>query len=158
MYPMLIHPEKYCNKRKVITIRSSYEYMFAKFCDTNENVVSWSSEETIIPYYFPYVLKNNKKLKCNNKQRRYFMDFDIIIINKDGATERNLIEVKPYTQVIAPKKPTPYSMFAYEKNIAKWNATKLFCEKLRNEKNENVYFKIITEQHLKELSVGVNNE
>ena len=72
-----IFPEKYTGDPTNIIMRSSWETMFASWCDKNPSVVKWSSEETIIPYRCP----------TDNHIHRYFVDF---YIPKDNL----MIEVK----------------------------------------------------------------
>ncbi len=38
---------------KLPVFRSSWELKFMRFCDMNENVVSWGSESLKIPYWSP---------------------------------------------------------------------------------------------------------
>ena len=62
-----LFPEKYTGDPTSIIMRSSWETMFANWCDKNPAIVKWSSEETIIPYRCP----------TDNKIHRYFVDFKI---------------------------------------------------------------------------------
>jgi hypothetical protein len=58
------HPKKYKGDYKNIICRSSWERKFCSWCDLNENVLEWGSEEFWIPYRAP-----------DGKVRRYFPDF-----------------------------------------------------------------------------------
>lgn len=129
-----IFPEKYTGDPTNIIMRSSWETMFANWCDKNPSIVKWSSEETIIPYRCP----------TDNLIHRYFVDFKITV--KDGKTY--LVEVKPKAQTLPPVYPgkrtkrylTESMMFI--KNQAKWDAAKNYCA------DRGWQFKIITEQEL----------
>lgn len=129
-----LFPEKYTGDPTNIIMRSSWETMFANWCDKNPSIVKWSSEETIIPYRCP----------TDNLIHRYFVDFKITI--KDGKTY--LVEVKPKAQTIPPVYPgkrtkrylTESVMFI--KNQAKWDAARNYCA------DRGWQFKIITEQEL----------
>lgn len=129
-----LFPEKYTGDPTNIIMRSSWETMFANWCDKNPSIVKWSSEETIIPYRCP----------TDNLIHRYFVDFKITV--KDGKTY--LVEVKPKAQTMPPVYPgkrtnrylTESMMFI--KNQAKWEAARNYC------KDRGWQFKIITEQEL----------
>ena len=105
-----------------------------KFLDANEDVVQWSSEETIIPYKSP----------LDNKYHRYFIDF--FVKRKDGSIV--LVEIKPYKQTQPPKGPAKrtrsyiYEASTYVVNQAKWKATEQYCL------DRGYSFKIITEREL----------
>lgn len=129
-----LFPEKYTGDPTNIIMRSSWETMFANWCDKNPSIIKWSSEETIIPYRCP----------TDNLIHRYFVDFKITV--KDGKTY--LVEVKPKAQTMPPVYPgkrtkrylTESMMFI--KNQAKWDAARNYCA------DRGWQFKIITEQEL----------
>lgn len=129
-----IFPEKYSGDPTNIIMRSSWETMFANWCDKNPSIVRWSSEETIIPYRCP----------TDGKIHRYFVDFKITI--KDGKTF--LVEVKPAKQTSPPVYPGKQTQkyltesLVFIKNQAKWEAAKNYC------KDRGWEFKIITEREL----------
>jgi hypothetical protein len=129
-----IFPEKYAGDPTNIIIRSSWETMFASWCDKNPSVVKWSSEETIIPYRCP----------TDNHIHRYFVDFKITV--NTGKTY--LVEVKPYKQTQLPEYPGKrtqrYLMesLTFMKNQAKWEAATNYA------KDRGWEFKIITEHEL----------
>ena len=58
------HPRKYKGDITNIICRSTWEKKFCHYCDLNENVLEWGSEEFFIPYRAP-----------DGKTRRYFPDF-----------------------------------------------------------------------------------
>jgi len=129
-----IFPEKYAGDPTNIIMRSSWETMFAGWCDKNPSIVKWSSEETIVPYRCP----------TDDKIHRYFVDFKITLSN--GKTY--LVEVKPAKQTIPPEFPGKRTQryliesLTFIKNQAKWEAAKNYC------KDRGWEFKIITEHEL----------
>ena len=46
------NPEKYVGN-KAPTYRSSWEFAFMRFCDTNDGIQKWASEAISIPYRCP---------------------------------------------------------------------------------------------------------
>ena len=109
-----------------------------KWCDTNENILEWKSEEFWIPYKSP----------LDNRIHRYFPDFYVKVRESNGSIKKYVIEVKPLRQVKEPKiqkrKTQKYiaEVKEYAKNQAKWEAAKEFC------KDRLMEFKIITEKEL----------
>ena len=61
------NPKKYKGDSQNIIYRSLWERKFMNYCDLNENVLEWASEEFWIPYKDP----------TTNRVRRYFPDFFI---------------------------------------------------------------------------------
>ena len=55
-----------------VIYRSLWEKHVFKWCDENPKVKSWSSEETIIPYYY----------EADKKYHRYFPDVKIVMEDK----------------------------------------------------------------------------
>lgn len=133
------HPQKYRGDVKNIIYRSSWELKFMKYCDSNDNILEWGSEELYIPYISP----------VDGKRHRYFPDFYIKVRNKNGKIKKYLVEVKPKYQVEGPKvqqrKTKRYlnEVVTYAVNQAKWAAAKEFCYDHQWE------FIILTEQELK---------
>ena len=129
-----IFPEKYTGDPTAIIMRSSWETMFAGWCDKNPSVLKWSSEETVIPYRCP----------TDDRIHRYFVDFKITI--KEGKTY--LVEVKPAKQCQPPVFPGKRTQryltesLTFIKNQAKWEAARNYC------KDRGWEFKIITEKEL----------
>lgn len=133
------NPEKYCGKDKKIVCRSSWEVNFATWCDNNPNVLRWSSEDIIIPYFDP----------VKGKQRRYFPDFFLVVRNSKGDIEKFLIEVKPHKETIPPKsrrgkKKTSLlrEKQTFATNSNKWRAAQSYCKK------RGWQFRLITEKQL----------
>ena len=117
---------KYVGELPIIC-RSSWEKKFAIFCDTNENVLKWSSEPVEIRYF------NILDKKFHNYYPDYF-----IIIRRGGREEKYIVEVKPSAQL---KKPDPpkrltekavasfkYAYDTYVTNLCKIEALKKFAE------------------------------
>jgi hypothetical protein len=133
------NPHKYLGDPRGIIHRSSWERICMNYFDLNEDVQKWGSEEKSIRYYDPIA----------KKHRRYFPDFIVKYKNKHGEEIIELIEVKPYAQVIGPPenpkrktKAWAKAVQTYMTNMAKWEAAKEFCE-------ENGFrWRIITEKEL----------
>ena len=133
------NPDKYLGDPTKITYRSLWERRFMVFCDGNDSVISWGSEEVVIPYISP----------IDNRKHRYFVDFIVETKNKKGFKEVTLIEVKPKAQCKEPtknnKKPTRRfirEVARWGVNSAKWKAATEF------EENKGWKFKILTEDDL----------
>jgi hypothetical protein len=130
--------KKYVGNPSNIIYRSLWERKFMIYCDTNENILEWGSEELVIPYRSP----------VDGKIHRYFPDFYIKVKEPDGNIKKYLIEIKPHKQTIPPKKPQRqtkgyiYEAYEYAKNQSKWEAAKEYC------KDRQWEFKVITEKEL----------
>ena len=130
--------KKYNGNPSEIIYRSSWELKFMNYCDNNNKIVKWSSEEIIIPYRCP----------TDNKIHRYFPDFYIKYKDVKGKLHEKVIEVKPARQVKEPKiqkrrtKKYLAEVFTYAKNIAKWEAAEDFC------KDRSWECQILTEKEL----------
>jgi hypothetical protein len=132
------NPEKYNGNVTNIIYRSLWERKFCVYCDTNVNVLEWSSEETIVRYYDP----------ISKKVRRYFPDFLIKVKESDGSIKKYMIEIKPSKQTVPPPKPKRQTqkyiaeVYEYAKNQSKWESAREWCA-------DNGYeFKVITEHEL----------
>lgn len=109
------------------------------FCDINENIVEWGSEEIVVPYRSP----------IDGRIHRYYVDFYIKTKTKTGDSKKYLIEVKPKKQTVQPT-PNPKrktktwrdAVLTFMKNKAKWEAAKDYCE------DRQMQFLILTEDHL----------
>lgn len=130
---------KYRGDYRNIIYRSSWELKFMKYCDLNNNILEWGSEEIAIPYRSP----------LDGKVHRYFVDFYIKVRDINGEIQKYLVEIKPKKQTKEPKKQKRitksylYEVNEYVKNQAKWAAAEEFCE------DHSMHFKIITEDELK---------
>ena len=128
------NPKKYVGNTKQIVYRSLLERRFMRYCDLNEDILYWASEELPVRYYNP----------LDKKYHRYFPDFVVKTVNN----EKFMIEIKPSRQVVKPKPPKKKTKsymresFEYIKNQAKWQAAKSYCD------DKGMKFKLITEKDL----------
>lgn len=118
---------KYKGDVTKITYRSSWERTFMVWCDTTPEVLAWSSETVIIPYWDP----------VQKKERNYFMDFRIVTKSSDGTPKVSLIEIKPFKQTQKPRanrnksdKTLITETQQWMTNKAKWQAAERFCKAL----------------------------
>lgn len=131
-------PEKYIGDPNNIVYRSGWEMRVMKYLDTNQNVVKWSSEEIVISYISP----------IDNRPHRYFVDFYVEAVARDGTTKKMLLEVKPAAQTREPKRPKRQTkryiteVMTWGVNQAKWKAAQEFCI------DKGWEFKLITEAEL----------
>jgi hypothetical protein len=65
------NPQKYKGDPTNIVYRSSWELKLMTYLDLHKDIVTWGSEELIIPYRSP----------IDNKIHRYFPDFIVTKIN-----------------------------------------------------------------------------
>jgi hypothetical protein len=138
------NPSKYMGDPTNIVYRSGWELKFMAYIDSHKKVLEWASEEVIVPYRSP----------IDGRIHRYFPDFLVKQINKDGVKESILIEIKPKYQTIPPdiaKKNTPKGRVSkrylnevktYGINEAKWKAAQEFCD------DRGWKFQIMHEDHL----------
>ena len=117
--------EKYVGNLHECHYRSSWELRYMKYLDARPNVLEWGSENIVIPYYNP----------VEKKTRRYFVDFYVKVISKSGQIKKYIIEIKPHSQCLPPKKPKRITnkyrnaLKAYVRNQCKWKAAKKYAEK-----------------------------
>ena len=134
-----INPKKYKGNPSRIVYRSLWERKFMVYCDTNNSILEWGSEEVIIPYLSPW----------DGRVHRYFPDFYIKVREHNKTTKKYIIEIKPKKQckppVATPKRKTK-KWFGEVKtwgiNEAKWKYATKWCE------NNGMEFKILNEDHL----------
>ena len=132
------YPKKYKGDSKNIICRSSWERRFCNYCDLNENILQWGSEEFWIPYKSP----------VDKRVHRYFPDFYVRARTKTGGKTRLIIEVKPLKQTQTPKKQQRRTkkylneVRTYAVNDAKWKAAREYC------KDRQMVFMILTEKEL----------
>ena len=128
------NPKKYVGNTNQIVYRSLLERRFMRYCDLNQDILYWASEELPVRYYNP----------LDKKYHRYFPDFIVKTVNE----EKFMIEIKPSRQVAKPKPPKKKTKsymresFEYIKNQAKWQAAKSYCD------DKGMKFKLITEKDL----------
>lgn len=133
------NPQKYDGDSTKVYYRSLWERQVFKWCESNPQVIRWSSEETVIPY----------KCKTDNRIHRYFVDVKI----KLESGETYLVEIKPKKETIAPKKPARQTkkyvneVMTYVKNQSKWEAAEEYCMQ------RGWKFVVWTEDTLKSLGI-----
>ena len=127
-------PKKYVGNTSQIVYRSLLERKFMRYCDLNDDIIYWASEELPIRYFNP----------LDKKYHRYFPDFVV----KTVKNEKYMVEIKPSRQVDKPKTPKRKTRsymiesFNYIKNQAKWQAARKYCD------DKGMSFKLITEKDL----------
>tara|TARA_B100000949_G_scaffold224225_1_gene227413 strand:- start:455 stop:901 length:447 start_codon:yes stop_codon:yes gene_type:complete len=134
-----INPKKYKGNPSRIVYRSLWERKFMIYCDTNNSILEWGSEEVIIPYLSPW----------DGRVHRYFPDFYIKVREHNKTTKKYIIEIKPKKQckppVATPKRKTK-KWFGEVKtwgiNEAKWKYATKWCE------NNGMEFMVLNEDHL----------
>ena len=132
------YPRKYKGDPTNIIYRSLWERKFMVYCDKNDNILEWASEEIAIPYRSP----------VDNRVHKYFPDFYMKVKERGGKVKRYVIEVKPAKQTKPPVKPKRQTKgyireaYEYAKNQAKWKMAREFCADRQWE------FKVVTEKEL----------
>ena len=133
-----IYPSKYQGNTKHIICRSSWERKFCQWCDMNNSIISWASEEFSIPYVSPK----------DNRVHKYYPDYLIKVKEKNDKIKTYVVEVKPDKQTKPPQKKKRvtksniYECKTYAVNTAKWKAAQEWCA------DRKIEFKIITEKEL----------
>ena len=133
------NPKKYKGNPNQIVYRSLWERKVMVYCDKNDAIIDWGSEEVIVPYLSP----------MDGRIHRYFPDFYMKVRQADGSTKKFIIEVKPKSQckqpVKNPKRRTTKwfnEVKTFAINQAKWKSAREFCE------DKGMEFKIFTEDHI----------
>ena len=91
--------------------------------DNNPDILSWASEELIVPYISP----------VDQKKHRYFPDFVVRKRETDGKIKTVMVEIKPASQSKPPKHPGKVTkryineVYTWGVNEAKWKAAKEYC-------------------------------
>ena len=130
---------KYVGDASAIRYRSLWERQVFRWLDDNASVLSWNSEEVVVPY----------RCKTDNKVHRYFVDLYVKFDDK----KTYLIEIKPKKQTQPPKqsarKTKKYlnEVMTYVKNQSKWEAANSFAE------DRGMIFQIWTEDTIKGLGI-----
>ena len=134
-----INPKKYIGNSSQIIYRSLWERKLMVYCDRNDNIIEWGSEEVIVPYRSPW----------DGKMHRYFPDFYMKVKQTYGTHKKIIIEVKPKAQCKEPNKTPKRKTRKWYKEVqtwginqAKWKSATDYCE------NRGMEFKILTEDHL----------
>mgnify|MGYP003345805894 CR=1 FL=1 len=132
------NPQKYKGDHTNIIYRSSWELKVMKWLDENHQILQWGSEEIIIPYKSP----------VDGRWHRYFPDFFVKVMQRDGQIKTTILEVKPKKQTVEPikqqRKTKKYvtEVVTYGVNQAKWKYAEEYCL------DRGWEFKIVTEDHL----------
>jgi len=117
------NPQKYVGDHKNIIYRSSWEARFMHKFDKEDWVISWSSEEIVVPYVSA----------VDGKWHRYFPDFVIRVKNNKGELSTWMIEVKPKKQTKSPQQQRRVTkqyiteVTTWGVNQSKWKAATEFC-------------------------------
>lgn len=126
------NPQKYIGL-KTPTYRSSWEWQFMRFCDTNESITQWACEAIKIPYINPLTGKNTI----------YVPDFFIQYIDAKNKMHVELIEIKPNNQAVLENVGrSKVRQAQYIQNQAKWAAANAWC------RQQGIKFRVITENEL----------
>jgi len=132
------NPAKYIGDHRNIIYRSSWECRVMSWLDKNTDIISWGSEELIIPYVSP----------LDERLHRYFPDFIVKFKTKDDKLKTMVIEIKPKKQTQPPtqkkRKTKQYitEVTTWSVNQAKWKAATEYCL------DRGWEFRILTEDHL----------
>ena len=134
-----INPKKYKGDSSQVIYRSLWERKLMVYCDYTDAILEWGSEEIIIPYRSPW----------DGRIHRYFPDFYIKVRQSNGMIKKFIVEVKPKIQTKPPKKHPKRKTKKWYKDVetwginsAKWKSATEYC------KDQNMEFKILTEDHL----------
>jgi len=112
--------------------RSSWEWAFMNFCDSNDHVLQWASESISIPYRHP----------LTGKQTIYVPDFFITYRGRDNQVHAELIEIKPKKQSVVESKASARDRAVVAVNYAKWDAAQRWARR------NGVVFRVITEDQI----------
>jgi len=132
------YPKKYKGDPSNIIYRSLWERKFMVYCDRNEKILEWGSEEFFIPYRSP----------IDGKVHRYFPDFYVKVKTKQNTIKKWVVEVKPKIQTRPPKTPKRKTKNYINEvrnwaiNDAKWKNAIEYCN------DRNMEFILITEDEL----------
>jgi hypothetical protein len=125
-------PEKYVGTKQP-TYRSSWEWTFMNFCDTNKAILKWASEAIQIPYRDP----------LTGRQTVYVPDFFIQYLDKNNRILTELIEIKPASQSILERVgKNKYNQAQFVKNQAKWKAANYWCQQ------QGLKFRVLNENDI----------
>lgn len=121
------NPQKYKGDYRRIEYRSGWELKLMMYLDRHPDVLEWSSEERWIPYWNP----------VKKKTARYFPDFWVKRLKRDGSIEIAILEVKPREETKPPAVQTGkramtkgylYKVATFATNKAKWEAADKYCK------------------------------
>lgn len=126
------NPAKYVGDPNNIFFRSLWESQVMKYFDSHQDVLRWGSEEIVIPYLSP----------LDNKVHRYFPDFFVEYLDKDGNLLKEIVEVKPLHESEERFAKNDRSKDALAVNEAKWKSASIFCEQ------RGMKFRVLTEKSI----------
>ena len=132
------NPSKYKGDPNNVVFRSMWERHCFVWLDENSDIVSWSSEEVIIPYFY----------EVDKRYHRYFVDLKFTT----SKGETFIVEVKPHKETEPPKRPDKSKRYLNEamtfvKNQNKWKAAETFA------KDNGWKFIIWTEKELTKMGI-----
>lgn len=136
--------KKYVGNPPYCVIRSSWELIFCRWADNNPSVIEWVSE----PFPIHYIDQTERDNNGLPKKRRYFPDFIVKVINKEGNIDTWLVEIKPEKETRPPlpgkksQKTKVYEAKTWATNQAKWRAAEEYCRR------RGWHFRILTEKQL----------
>ena len=134
------NPAKYAGDYKNVIYRSLWERNVFRWCDENPQILSWVSEEVVVPYYYD----------LDRKYHLYFVDIKFTTL--EGTY---LVEIKPKRQTIPPKKPKRQTAkflseaATYVKNQCKWKAAEKYA------KERGWKFVIWTEDEIRSMGIKI---
>ena len=139
------NPGKYIGDINKIIFRSSWEKKFCIYCDTNADIIKWSSEPVCINYWNP----------VDKKEKTYNLDYFIQVHKGDGELENWFIEIKPKNQYALDQKPeikgqhTEKKLKAYNDKMKIWITNRAKMEAGKRYAESRVYkFGTINEDFL----------
>lgn len=132
------NPAKYKGDPSNVVFRSMWERYCFVWLDENSDIVSWSSEEVVIPYFYD----------VDKRYHRYFIDLKFTTTKN----ETFIVEVKPHKETEPPKRPDKTKRYlneamTYVKNQNKWKAAETFA------KDNGWKFMIWTEKELTAMGI-----
>lgn len=134
------NPAKYAGDATNVIYRSLWERNVFRWLDDNPQVIKWSSEEVVIPYYYD----------VDKKYHRYFIDIKFTTL-----AGTYLVEIKPKNQTVPPKKPSRQTkrylteVASYVKNQNKWKAAEKYA------KERGWKFVVWTEDEIKAMGIKI---
>lgn len=134
----ITNKEKYRGDPSKVVYRSLWEKHCFKWCDNSAEILEWSSEEIIVPYFY----------EVDRKYHRYFPDLKI----KMSSGKVYLIEIKPDKETRPPEGKRKTKQYiteglTYIKNENKWKAATSFA------KDRGWEFQIWTEKTLQSMGI-----
>lgn len=141
-----INRKKYLGDVSNIIYRSGWELQTFKFCDLEDKIEYWNSEEVIIPYYC--------RTDNDSNRRIHHYHVDLFIQWKTGR--KILVEVKPMKDALPAKvgkgrrnTTVLNEQLVYLKNMSKWEAARAWAA------DRGMVFMVWTEVTLKSMGILV---